>query len=284
MTIWDANLRPLVDGIGRQFVGLSGDDSGAACCGDDLGNGSHNRDITELNSDIQAGNSLQLNFLPVYDACMTWDQRLNEVWKRTGWSKRVLSERSGVPYDNVLKYLKGAVDQPRGDTLEKLADVLGVDRLWLAEGVQTENRPIPLMGFIGAGAEIEPEFEQVPPDGLDQIHIPFAVPDDMIAFGVRGDSMLPVYKDGSIVVVHREQKRPLASFFGEDAAVRTSDGRRFIKTVMRGSDGSVSLFSWNAAPIENVSLEWIGEIFAVLPPSGMRKMAKQGGIQGNLKL
>lgn len=52
---------------------------------------------------------------------------------------------------------------------------------------------------------------------------------------------------------------------------------------MRGATG-VNLLSWNAAPIEDVILEWVGEIFAVLPPASLRKMNKQGGLQGQLGL
>jgi hypothetical protein len=141
---------------------------------------------------------------------------------------------------------------------------------------------VPLVGYIGAGAEIMPEFEQVPPEGLDQIHVPFPLPGDMIAFEVRGDSMLPVYKDGHVVIVYREQKKPVTSFYGEDAAVRTSDGRRFLKTIMKGTP--VTLMSFNAAPIENVALEWIGEIFAVMPRTQLKKVERSGGLQGSLKL
>jgi phage repressor protein C with HTH and peptisase S24 domain len=142
------------------------------------------------------------------------------------------------------------------------------------------------MGYLGAGAEVEPDYEQVPPEGLEHITIPFPLPDDMIAFKVRGVSMLPVFKPDAIIIVHRDQKKPLESFYGEEAAVRTSDGRRFIKTITRGtSNGTVNLMSWNdPAPIENVRLEWIGEIFAVLPPAAIRKIERNGGIQGQLRL
>ena len=129
------------------------------------------------------------------------------------------------------------------------------------------------MGYIGAGAEIMPEFEQVPSDGLEMIEVPFPMPADMVAFQVRGDSMLPVYREGYIIIVYRYQTKPLEAFYGEDAAVRTSDGKRFIKTIVHGADG-VNLVSWNAKPIENVKLEWIGEIFAVLPSHSLMKKAK----------
>ncbi len=141
---------------------------------------------------------------------------------------------------------------------------------------------VPVMGYIGAGAEIMPDFEQVPPEGIDQVHVPFPIPGEMIAFQVRGDSMLPVYKDGHVVIVYKEQKKPVASFFGEDAAVRTSDGRRFLKTIMKGSP--ITLMSFNAAPIENVGIEWVGEIFAVMPRTQLKKIERVGGVQGDLKL
>jgi phage repressor protein C with HTH and peptisase S24 domain len=145
---------------------------------------------------------------------------------------------------------------------------------------------ISVMGYLGAGAEVEPDYEQVPPEGIEQVTVPFPVPDDMIAFKVKGVSMLPVFKPDAVIVVYREQKKPLESFYGEEAAVRTSDGRRFIKTINRGSvPGAVNLISWNdPSPIENVYLDWIGEIFAVLPPAAIRKIARQGGLQGQLKL
>lgn len=213
---------------------------------------------------------------------MTWDQRLREAWQKSGWSKKEFSRRSGVSYDNLLKYLQGAVENPRGDTLDRLADTLRIDRLFLKEGSLSGLLPIPLMGFIGAGSVIEPEFEQVPPEGLDQIHVPFPMPEEMIAFGVKGDSMLPVYKDGSFVIVYKEQKRPLEAFYGVDAAVRTRDGHRYLKTIMRGQTG-VNLLSFNAAPIEAVQLDWIGEIFAVLPPKMTKMVNRQGGLQGQFQ-
>lgn len=149
-----------------------------------------------------------------------------------------------------------------------------------------DGASVPLMGYVGAGAVIEPDFEQVPPEGLDSVELPFSVPDDLIAFAVRGISMMPVYKPGTIIVVYREQKKPIESFYGIDAAVRTSDGRRFIKTINVGSKPrTVSLVSFNDPEvISNVHLEWVGEIFAVLPPGAGRSLSRGAGIQGQLAL
>lgn len=207
------------------------------------------------------------------------ERKVRAIMKATGWTQQQVAEAFGVGQSTVNRWLKGS--EPEGhrrDQINEKYDELVSDGPALVDG-ETE---IPVVGFLGAGAEIEPEFEQVPPEGLYQVSIPFPVPDEMMAFEVRGDSMLPVYKNGHIIVVFKEQQRPLHAFYGEDAAVKTSDGRRFIKTIQRGVDGGVNLFSFNAPLIENVRLEWIGEIFAVLPRTQIKTMAKKGGLQGQL--
>src|SRR5438093_8156549 len=53
-----------------------------------------------------------------------------------------------------------------------------------------ELNSVPIMGRVGAGASIEPEHEQVPPEGLGEVELPFPFPEETIAFEVAGDSML----------------------------------------------------------------------------------------------
>lgn len=216
-------------------------------------------------------------------------ERLREARKAAGFKRAVDAATSlGVQYQTYAGHENGN----RGfdsEAAAKYARRFKVSLDWLLTGKGdgpggVMESTVPIVGYVGAGAEVMPDFEQVPPEGLDQVTVPFPMPDDMIAFKVRGESMLPVFKDGAIIIVYREQKRPIEAFYGEEAAVRTSDGRRFIKTIMRGADGTVNLMSWNASPIENVRLEWIGEIFTIMPPSALRKVERQGGIQGQLKL
>lgn len=204
---------------------------------------------------------------------MDYLTKIKAILRREGWKQQRLAQEMGVSQSTVARWVSGV--EP--ETARKRE----IDELYARE-VGPEN-VVPLMGYIGAGAEIMPEFEQVPPDGIDQIEVPFPLPDDMIAFEVRGDSMLPIFKDRAIIICYREQKRPLEAFFGEEAAVRTSDGKRYIKTISRGA-GGVNLMSFNAAMIEDVELDWIGEIFAVLPRSHLRAIQKKGGIQGSFRL
>src|SRR5271168_4647406 len=144
---------------------------------------------------------------------------------------------------------------------------------------------VPIMGRVGAGAVIEPENEQVPPEGLGEIELPFPISEETIAFEVAGDSMLPKYENGDIIVVYRDQRHPLSSFYGEEAAVRLKSGERYLKTVERGKTAHVvNLTSFNAKPISGVKLEWIGEICVTLPRGQIDRLRTRAAARSRRKL
>jgi repressor LexA len=137
------------------------------------------------------------------------------------------------------------------------------------------------MGRVGAGAAIEPEHEQVPPEGLGEVQLPFPIAEETIAFEVAGDSMLPKYENGDVIVVYREQRHPLGSFYGEEAAVRLKTGERYLKTIERGKSPTlVNLTSFNAKPINGVKLEWIGEICVTLPRGQIERLRAKAAARG----
>ena len=173
---------------------------------------------------------------------------------------------------------KGGLARAMGVRAGAVSEILGGQRLIKASEVQVimdylELNYVPIMGRIGAGAVIEPEYEQVPPEGLGEIELPFPIAGETIAFEVSGDSMLPKYENGDVIVVYRDQRHPLASFYGEEAAVRLKTGERYLKTIERGKSPSmVNLTSFNAKPITGVKLEWIGEICVTLPKAQIARM------------
>src|ERR1700722_4906685 len=148
-----------------------------------------------------------------------------------------------------------------------------------------ELNSVPIMGRVGAGAIIEPENEQVPPEGLGEVELPFPIAEETVAFEVAGDSMLPKYENGDIIVVYREQRHPLSSFYGEGAAVRLKTGERYLKTIERGKSATlVNLTSFNAKPITSVKLEWIGEICVTLPRGQIERLRARAAGRSRRKL
>jgi phage repressor protein C with HTH and peptisase S24 domain len=152
-------------------------------------------------------------------------------------------------------------------TLAALAPVLETTASWLISGRDepTSERPIVrVMGRIGAGAEIMPEHEQVPPEGLYEIETMVPVPEGSIAFEVEGDSMWPRYDPGDVILCWK-QGTEAEEVIGWEAALMTSDGKRYLKRIVRGStEGTFDLESHNAPPIRNVKLEWVAHVGMVV--------------------
>ena len=202
------------------------------------------------------------------------DEKLSFIMEATGWKQADLAEKLSVAQASVSRWFAGA--DPRGEHRDKITEIYNAitGKSEITRNTESLSKSyVPLMGYVGAGGKIEPDFGEMSPDGLGVIEIPFSMPADMVAFRVRGDLMLPVYREGHIIIVYRNQTKPLEAFYGEEAVVQTSDGRRFIKTIMRGADG-VNLVSWNARPMEGVKLEWIGEIFAIFPRQALRLLVE----------
>src|SRR3984957_3481286 len=135
--------------------------------------------------------------------------------------------------------LAAAMGVRPGAVSEILAEIRLIKASEIADIIDyLELNPVPIMGRVGAGAIIEPEHEQVPPEGLGEVELPFPIAEETIAFEVAGDSMLPKYENGDVIVVFREQRHPPSSFYGEEAAVRIKTGERYLKTVERGKSAT----------------------------------------------
>ena len=263
MTIRYTDRLPFVDRIPCEGTAAGFHDGTRSTSGfNDVGNLSHVSINTEFNSYNQAANSLTLNFLPIYCRHMSWNKRLLDSLELKGWTKAELQRRSGVPYDNILKYLAGKVDQPRGDILAKLAEALEVDALWLEKGVDhlSQTKHVRLIGYIGAGQAVYP----IDDGADDEVEAPADAHPSTVAARVRGESMLPMFQEGWIIYWSRHL--PAGEMVNQLCVVQLSDGRIMVKTLRSGSQpGLWLLTSFNAADIVDVPVEWAAPIDWIKP-------------------
>jgi transcriptional regulator with XRE-family HTH domain len=192
-----------------------------------------------------------------------WSKRLWKALNWKGWSQRELSRRAGVDEQKVYKYLQGKVDNPRGDTLLRLSDSLGVTEAWLRFGVGPAVVQIPVVGRVAAGESFLPFDDSPLGSGYEEIE--FTLDDaDPIAIEVRGESMLPVYRPGDYLLCSRRRGDEIQRCLNKDCVVKTDQGEGYVKKLLSGpTPGTFTLMSYNAAPIEGVRLLWAAPIIWV---------------------
>ncbi len=141
---------------------------------------------------------------------------------------------------------------------------------------------VPIMGRIGAGANIEPDYEQVPEDGIEQVELPFPIADDLIGFRVVGDSMMPTYEPDSIVIVPREQPYHTDHMIGMPAAVQAygpeGERRRYLKRLRPGSRrNTFTLESINdrSPTIRDVRIIWASPVQMIIPNLGLPRILRK---------
>lgn len=157
----------------------------------------------------------------------------------------------------LVKDLLEKTDDVRLSTLTKLASALEIS---LQELVATP--PVPVVGYIGAGGTVI--FEDL--GNEETVLRPPGISGTLIALMVRGQSMLPKYKDGDIIYIQRDHDGILPDYVGEDCAVRLNSGETYIKQVIQGNKaGRFTLLSLNADPIENVEIEWATPVLFIMP-------------------
>lgn len=135
---------------------------------------------------------------------------------------------------------------------------------WILEGEGSpyaETRlSVPIVGYVGAGAEISPVDDHFLGSGLDEIEAPPGTPPNAVCVLVRGDSMYPRYFDGERLFYIRDERAP-EELIGRECVVRLTDGRMFVKILRRGTLARrFHLESWNAPLMEDQEVEWAAPV------------------------
>ena len=183
-------------------------------------------------------------------------EALRRAMQRKGAKATSLSLQIGTNR-SLVKDLLERTDDVKIGTLTKLAGALDVSIHELVS-----SRPVPIVGYIGAGGSVI--FEDLGQD--ETVLRPPGITGNLVALMVRGSSMLPKYKDGDIIYIQRGHDGILPDYIGEDCAVRLTTGETYIKQIIHsGEHGKFTLLSLNADPIENVEIEWATPVLFIMP-------------------
>ena len=171
-------------------------------------------------------------------------------------SKRVAADgRERWPSTESVAKILQATSTPIGDFLVLLG---GRTRRARAEAAL---RQVPLLGLAQAGAGGFFDDGGFPAgQGWDQIEYPGPGGDDAYALEVTGDSMLPLYRDGDIIIVS-----PAATCRrGDRVVVKTTEGEVMAKVLQRKTAKAIELASLNPdhpnRTLAPPDVEWMARI------------------------
>lgn len=182
----------------------------------------------------------------------TFAERLCEALTIRNMSAADLSRALGINEGTVSQYKKGLYE-PKQKRTQEIARILNVSIAWLMGADMpmspyefpsniTHNKKgiqIPVLGKVAAGYPIEAVENII---GYEEISEEMAHSGDYFALQVKGDSMLPRFADGDIVIVRKQEDIDS----GDIAIMLVNGNEATIKKVQKFEDG-INLIPSNPA-------------------------------------
>jgi phage repressor protein C with HTH and peptisase S24 domain len=196
---------------------------------------------------------------------------IDVIAERYGFSASGLAKKAGLdPTSFNPSKRHGPDGRPRWPTTESIARVLEAsgasveefsDLLAGRKGQPPKRRQVPLIGFTQVGKSGFFDDSGFPVGtSWDEIEAPGIVDQNAYAVEIQGDSMLPVYREGDIVIVS-----PSTSIRkGDRVIARTTGGDVLARILHRQSAKTVELAAFNPPDdiksIEMKDIDWIARI------------------------
>jgi DNA-binding XRE family transcriptional regulator len=183
-----------------------------------------------------------------------------------GYTQAEFADKLGTTQSTVTRWESGSA--PRKDMLQAIAALANttVDRLLDLDDPAIQADQIPVVGYVGGGAEVFPFDDYSHGDGMDVVDRPPFIEGKAVAVQVRGDSLFPVAENGWRLVYAGEQGLIEEDVLGKLCVVKIVDGPTLVKRLMRGSiPGHYHLMSTNAPAIEDAQVEWAARVKAIIP-------------------
>lgn len=189
-------------------------------------------------------------------------ERLQWARKRAGYETATEAARAfGWTVSTYLGHENGDRNPSRAAS-KRYGTAFKVRWEWLLEG---EGQPslrglkAPVLGYVGAGANITPIDDFPQGEALDEVDLPHGAPVEAVAVIARGDSMYPRYFDGERLFYVKTAISPL-ELIGRECIIKLRDGRMMVKILRRGRGKKFNLESWNAPTLEDAEVEWAAPV------------------------
>jgi len=196
---------------------------------------------------------------------------IDTIAERYGYSASGLAKKSGLDPTSFNPSKRNGPDgRPRWPTMESISRLLQASGASMEEfselligrkGQPPKLRQIPLIGFAKAGKGGFFDDSGFPAgNGWDEIDVPGVTDPNAYALEITGDSMMPVYREGDIIIVS-----PAATVRkGDRVVVRLNDGQVMAKIMQRQTSKTLELASFNpnhaTKTLDMQDVDWIGRI------------------------
>jgi DNA-binding XRE family transcriptional regulator len=198
-------------------------------------------------------------------------QRLQKARKEAGYEEATAAaDAMGVSRPTYLGHENGSRGLSRA--AKRYAEFFHVSLEWLLTGkgaprrskqVQAnEQRTVPLVGYVGAGAQTHFFQHEAP---LDDVPAPDGTNDATVAVEIRGDSLGSFFDRW--IVYYDDVRRPVTQdLVNRLCVVGLEDGRILIKKIQRSkSRGLFHLLSQTEPPIFDVHVDWAAKVKHMAP-------------------
>ncbi len=194
---------------------------------------------------------------------------LDRLAARAGLSASALAKRAGLDPTTFNRSKRITPDgRPRWPSTESVAKALAATGTnvetfvnLITDSAATPAQAVPLLGFAEAGAGGFFDDGGFPVGkGWDEIAFPAVNDEHAYALEISGDSMMPAYRDGDVIIV--SPAAPIRR--GDRVVAKTKNGEVMVKELKRRTSKSIELKSINSEhPDRTLALPdvlWIARI------------------------
>ena len=190
----------------------------------------------------------------------TFANRLNKAITLRNIKPIELSEKTGIDKSKISSYMSGRY-KAKQDGVYLLAQALNVSEVWLmGYDVPMESIPIkkidkikiPVLGKVEAGYDYLAQENIIGYESIDNV----SDPENYYALQVTGDSMEPLFSDGDIAIVHKQDDFDS----GNTCIILVNGDEATVKKVVKMDDG-IDLIAMNPYyPVRHFTKNEMNEI------------------------